>query len=182
MDNLTFRGSDGVTGVHLELDTGLVNVTLAGGAHIDVTGNALDNVMTVNPIDSLLGGYGGIGGHDTLTGGAGNDIFKFLSPVDGQDKITDFHNSSNSGTESDVIAVSAAGFGGELFAGQNLSLGSVFGTSADATFASGSERFHFDTANQTLYYSATGSAGSPIAMAQLEAGVALHPTDLHVVA
>jgi len=182
VDNLTFRGSDGVTGVHLELDTGLVNVTLAGGAHIDVTGNALDNVMTVNPIDSLLGGYGGIGGHDTLTGGAGNDTFKFLSPVDGQDKITDFHNSSNSGTESDVIAVSAAGFGGELFAGQNLSLGSVFGTSADATFASGSERFHFDTANQTLYYSATGSAGSPIAMAQLEAGVALHPTDLHVVA
>jgi len=115
-------------------------------------------------------------GNDIFTGGAGNNVFAFKSLSIGSDQITDFSNT----TRHDQIQVSAAGFGGGLSAGEDVT--PVFGSSADATFASPSERFHFDTANQTLYYSAAGSAGSPIAMAQLEAGVALHPTDLHVVA
>jgi hypothetical protein len=39
-----------------------------------------------------------------------------------------------------------------------------------------------DIANHTLYYRATRSAGTAIAIAQIEAGVTLHPHDIHVAA
>jgi T1SS-143 domain-containing protein len=175
--------------------SGTVNVTL--GAHADADVGGAGHLFTLDDSTGLgnltldasamtadvkaLGGAGndtffsGLG-NDIFSGGAGNNVFAFKSLSIGNDQITDFSNT----TKTDQIQVSAAGFGGGLFAGEDVT--PVFGSSANATFASSSERFHFDTANQTLYYSATGSSGSPIAMAQLEAGVTLHPTDLHVVA
>jgi Ca2+-binding RTX toxin-like protein len=126
--------------------------------------------MTANL--TALAGKGG----DVLIGGAGNNTFAFNSLSIGTDQITDFSNT----TRADQIQVSAGGFGGGLAVNQDVT--SVFGTSANASFASTSERFHFDTASRTLNYSATGSAGTAIAIAQIEAGVTLHPHDIHVVA
>ena len=116
------------------------------------------------------------GGAGNFTGGAGNNTFAFNSPNLGSDRITDFNNT----TRADQIQVSAAGFGGGLTVNQDVT--SAFGTSANASVGTTSERFHFDTANQTLYYSATGSGGTAIAIAQIEAGVTLHPHDIHVAA
>ncbi|MEO1378675.1 MAG: hypothetical protein AAFW70_31350, partial [Cyanobacteria bacterium J06635_10] len=48
-------------------------------------------------------------GDDTLTGGAGADIFVLDSPFDGIDSITDFNS-----LEGDKIQISASGFGIEL--------------------------------------------------------------------
>jgi hypothetical protein len=76
--------------------------------------------------------------------------------------------------------VSAGNFGGGLAV--NMDVTGIFETSNDNLFQASTSRFHFNTANQTLYYSPNGTTGSEVALAQLEAGVTLHPTDLHVVA
>jgi VCBS repeat-containing protein len=47
------------------------NLTLTGSAHIDGTGNALNNVITGNNGNNTLNG---LDGNDTLVGGLGNDI------------------------------------------------------------------------------------------------------------
>ena len=75
---------------------------------------------------------------------------------------------------------SAGNFGGGLAV--NMDVTGIFETSNDNLFQASTSRFHFNTANQTLYYSPNGTTGSEVALAQLEAGVTLHPTDLHVVA
>jgi hypothetical protein len=75
--------------------------------------------------------------------------------------------------------VSASGFGGGLTAGEDVT--SVLQTATNSIFTSPGERFLFDTTNHTLYYSASGSSGTAIALAQLEAGVAPTGHDIHVV-
>jgi len=57
----------------------------------------------------------------------------------------------------------------------------VFETSSDNMFQSPFSLFHFDTANQTLYYSPDGTTASEIALAQVQAGVVLQPHDLLIV-
>lgn len=52
------------------LGLNLENLTLAGNAAINGTGNAVNNVITGNDADNLLDGAAG---NDTLDGGAGND-------------------------------------------------------------------------------------------------------------
>ena len=89
--------------------------------------------------------------------------------------ITDFNNT----TEQDQIAVSAAGFGGSLTPGMDLS--SLFETSGDNQFASTSSLFHFDTGNQTLYFSADGTTGSEVALAELQAGPTLQSNNMLIV-
>ncbi|WP_313958311.1 M10 family metallopeptidase [Pseudomonas citri] len=54
------------------LGANLENLTLTGAAHLNGTGNALNNVLTGNAGNNLLNGGLGI---DTLIGGAGNDIY-----------------------------------------------------------------------------------------------------------
>ncbi|UZE84138.1 M10 family metallopeptidase [Pseudomonas viciae] len=54
------------------LGANLENLTLTGIAHLNGTGNALDNVLTGNAGNNLLNG--GVG-RDTLIGGAGDDIY-----------------------------------------------------------------------------------------------------------
>ncbi|WP_335944732.1 M10 family metallopeptidase [Pseudomonas sp. G166] len=54
------------------LGANLENLTLTGAAHLNGTGNALNNVLTGNAGNNLLNG--GLG-RDTLIGGAGNDIY-----------------------------------------------------------------------------------------------------------
>src|SRR5262249_21201368 len=84
--NLTVKATAHSTDLNLTLATqfadgsaipngGVHNITLADyapgqGANVDVTGNALDNVITGNSGDNALSGGGG---NDTLFGGAGTD-------------------------------------------------------------------------------------------------------------
>jgi hypothetical protein len=58
---------------------------------------------------------------------------------------------------------------------------SVFETSGDNQFSGFGAVFHFDTANETLYFSADGTTASAIALAQVQAGVTINPHDLLIV-
>jgi Ca2+-binding RTX toxin-like protein len=161
----TLDDSAGLGGLTLDGSAMTADLKVLAGAGTDVLVGGAGN-------DSFFAGLG----NDIFTGGGGNNVFGFNSLSIGSDRITDFNNT----TRADQIQVSAAGFGGGLAVNQDVT--SVFGSSANASFASTSERFHFDTANQTLYYSANGSGGTAIAIAQIEAGVTLHPHDIHVAA
>jgi Ca2+-binding RTX toxin-like protein len=135
--------------------TDSATVTIPAFSRALINGNAGD--------DTLLGG----GGNDTLVGGSGNDIltgrggtdtFRYDSPSEGVDQITDF--------SSDFIAVSASGFGGGLVAGVTLTTDSTtssgppgqFYTASGATGPiNGTNRFIYDTATGNLYYDPDGA-------------------------
>ena len=145
-----------------------------------LTGTGANEIIIANNGGEALNGGGGndilfgYTGSHVLTGGTGNDTFAFQQQPTGTNVITDF----NSTTEHDHIAISANSFGGGLTAGQDVS--STFETSADNQF-SGFAEFHFNTANQTLYFSSDGSQASAITVVQLQAGVTLNPHDLLIV-
>jgi VCBS repeat-containing protein len=146
-----------------------------------LTGTSGDDIIIGdNAGETLDGGAGNDilvsnAANQTLTGGSGNDIFGFEQPQSGPAMITDFNNT----TEQDQIAVSGAGFGGGLTPGMDLS--SVFETSGDNQFASTSSLFHFDTGNQTLYFSADGTTGSEVALAELQSGPTLQANNMLIV-
>jgi len=71
--------------------------------------------------------------------------------------------------------ISASGYGGGLTA--HMDVTSVFETSGDDQFSESGAVLHFDTANQTLYFSADGTTGSAVALAQVQAGVTINPHD-----
>ena len=104
-----------------------------------------------------------------------NDTFAFLHNTDGTAVITDFNNTS----AQDHIAVSASGFGGGLTPGMDVT--SIFEASGDNQFSGGGAEFHFDTANQTLYFSANGTTAAEQALALVQAGVTIHPHDVLIV-
>ena len=121
----------------------------------------------------------GVDGNDVLTGGPGDDIYQFNNlPKAGNDTITNFDNAGGVGHQ-DQFAVSAAGFGGGLTAGHDAS--AVFESSGDNQFTSSTDRFHFDTANHGLYYSADGTTAHEVLLATVTNGAAVHGTDIHVV-
>ncbi|WP_164938261.1 beta strand repeat-containing protein [Bradyrhizobium guangzhouense] len=113
-------------------------------------------------------------GNHVLTGGGGDDIFAFRLPPANPNQITDFNDT----IEHDRIAISASNFGGGITAGMDVN--STFETSADNAF-SGAAEFHFDTGNQTLYFSADGTQGSAIAVVAVQAGAVINPHDILVV-
>ena len=57
----------------------------------------------------------------------------------------------------------------------------LFETSGDNQFSGFGAEFHFDTANQTLYFSADGTQASAISVATLQVGAVLNPHDLLIV-
>ena len=61
LDNLTFLGTSGSTGINLTLGAGIATVSLTGAPSITVNGNAVDNVISV------------AAGADTVDGGTGTD-------------------------------------------------------------------------------------------------------------
>jgi VCBS repeat-containing protein len=139
-----------------------------------------DIIIATNGTEALNGGGGndillGNSGSHVLTGGSGNDSFAFQQVPDGPNSITDFNNTS----EHDHIAVSANGFGGGLTPGMDVSL--IFETSGDDQFSGSGAVFHFDTANETLYFSADGTQASAITLVQVQAGVTINPHDLLIV-
>ncbi len=129
-------------------------------------GNGTDNTITGTAAADVIEGGGGddrltgAGGPDTIAGGAGADTFVFNFPSEGKDTIGDFV----SGT--DKLEFSATGFGGGLTAGIDPT--AVYGLSADASFASATERFHYDTSTDTLYFDPDGSnpGATAVAIAQ----------------
>jgi VCBS repeat-containing protein len=146
-----------------------------------LTGTGANEILIATQGNEALNGGGGndilfsFDGNHVLTGGSGNDTFAFQSQPTGTNVITDFNNTA----EHDHIAVSANSFGGGLTAGQDVT--SVFETSGDDQFSGSGAVFHFDTANQTLYFSADGTTGSEITLVQVQAGVTINPHDLLIV-
>jgi Ca2+-binding RTX toxin-like protein len=176
--SFTYTTSDGhATSSNAATATVVNNTTTA----TTLTGTSGDDVIiATNGTESLSGGGGndvliGNNGAHTLTGGSGNDNFAFLQPSNGVGTITDFNNT----TQQDHIVMSASGYGGGLTA--HMDVTSVFETSNDDQFSGFGAEFHFDTANQTLYYSADGTQASAITIAQVQAGVTINPHDLLIV-
>ena len=174
--SFTYTSSDGHATSNAATAT-IVNDATTATALVGTSGD--DIIIATNGTESLSGGGGndvliGNDGAHTLTGGSGNDNFAFLQPSNGVGTITDFNNT----TQHDHIAISASGYGGGLTAGMDVT--SIFETSADDQF-SGFAEFHFDTANQTLYYSADGTQASAITIAQVQTGVTINPHDLLIV-
>ena len=57
----------------------------------------------------------------------------------------------------------------------------IFETSNDNQFSGQGPLFHFDTANDTLYFSATGTSDSEIVLALVQPGVTIHAHDILIV-
>jgi VCBS repeat-containing protein len=176
--SFTYDSSDGIA-----VSSNAATATIINNATTatTLTGTAGDDIIiATNGTESLSGGGGndillGNSGSHVLTGGSGNDSFAFQQVPDGPNSITDFNNTS----EHDHIAVSANGFGGGLTA--NMDVTSVFETSGDDQFSGSGAVFHFDTANETLYFSADGTTASAITLVQVQAGVTINPHDLLIV-
>jgi hypothetical protein len=62
-----------------------------------------------------------------------------------------------------------------------MDVSSIFETSGDDQFSGSGAVFHFDTANETLYFSADGTQASAVTLVQVQAGVTINPHDLLIV-
>jgi VCBS repeat-containing protein len=174
--SFTYTTSDGIaisgnaaTATVINNPTSATTLTGTGGDDIIIATNGTETLNGGGGNDVLIGNSGS----HVMTGGSGNDSFAFISTSDGPGIITDFT------TEEDQIVVSANGFGGGLTAGMDVS--SLFETSGDDQFSGSGAVFHFDSANQTLYFSADGTQASAIKIATLQAGAVLTAQDLLIV-
>ena len=182
-DDATSGGSFNYTasdGLAASANTATATVINNAASATTLNGTGGDDILiATNGTEALNGGGGndilfGNSGSHVMSGGAGNDTFAFMHTTDGTATITDFNNTS----QHDHIAVSASGFGGGLTAGMDVT--PLFQTAASDQF-NGLSGFLFDTANQTLYFSADGTQGSALALAQVQAGVTINPHDILVV-
>jgi Ca2+-binding RTX toxin-like protein len=184
---------DGTLGGSFDYDTsdqhgavsagsGTVTVTNSAPAATLTGSGGNDIVVAVNGNEALNGGGGndiliGNSGTHALTGGGGDDIFAFeVVPDQGPtpaNSVTDFDNVS----DHDMVAISAAAFGGGLTPGQDTS--GIFESTGDAEFFG--SLFHYDTSNQILYFSSDGTTASAIVVAQFQPSVDLHSQDLLIV-
>jgi VCBS repeat-containing protein len=183
-DDATLGGSftyDATDGHATSSNFATVNVVNNATTTTTLTGTGANEILVAAQGNEALNGGGGndilfgFDGNHVLTGGSGNDTFAFQSQPTGTNVITDFNNTS----ETDHIAVSANSFGGGLTPGMDVS--STFETSGDDQFSGSGAVFHFDTANETLYFSADGTQASAITLVQVQAGVVLNPHDLLIV-
>jgi VCBS repeat-containing protein len=173
-----YQSTDGIATSNTATATIVNNATNA--TTLTAAGSGDSILIATNGTESLQGGAGndiliGNSGSHTMTGGGGNDTFAFLHSTDGPGIITDFNNT----TQHDHIAISASGYGGALTPGMDVS--STFETGNDNQFSGSGAEFHFDTANQTLYFSSDGSQGNAHAVTSVQAGVTLTPHDLIIV-
>jgi Ca2+-binding RTX toxin-like protein len=149
------------------LPANVENLTLTGTAATDGAGNALANVILGSRGDNALDG---VGGSDTLTGGAGADSFVFSAAPGAAniDRITDFSVSADTIVLDDAV-FAAAGAPGVLAA-------AAFCAGAAALDAS--DRIIHDPATGSLFYDSDGNGEhAAIAFAMLPAGLVLTPTD-----
>lgn len=175
--SFTYNSTDGIalssnaaTATVINNDTSATALTATSGDNILIATNGTEALTGGTGNDILIANFGS----HFMTGGGGNDTFAFMQ-TGASATITDFNNTS----AQDHIAVSASGFGGGLMPGMDVT--SIFETSADSQFLGFGAEFHFDTANQTLYFSADGTTASEHALAQVQAGVTINPHDLLIV-
>nr|WP_322676607.1 calcium-binding protein [Nostoc sp. DedQUE03]MDZ7971851.1 calcium-binding protein [Nostoc sp. DedQUE03]MDZ8048966.1 calcium-binding protein [Nostoc sp. DedQUE02] len=149
------------------------NDTLNGGAgndNLSTRGSTGSNLLSGGDgNDILTGGYG----NDTLYGNNGTDTFAFNSFNEGVDTIYDF----NATTE--LIQVSAAGFGGGLSIGSLAASQLKLGTSATTS----NQRFIYDNITGALFFDQDGSASgfTQVKFAQLSTGLSLTKNNFVVV-
>jgi hypothetical protein len=62
-----------------------------------------------------------------------------------------------------------------------MDVSSVFESSADDQFSGFGAVFHFDSTNNTLYFSADGTTDSAVAVTTVQSGVTINPHDLIIV-
>jgi len=175
--SFTFDVTDGIATSANAATATIVNNAMSATT---LTAGSGDSILIATQGSEQLGGGAGndvlIGttSGNVMTGGGGNDTFAFLHIPNAPSQITDFNNT----TEHDRIAISASGFGGGLTKGMDVT--STFESSADNTF-SGLAEFHFDTANQTLYFSADGTQAAAHAIAAIQTAALINPHDILVV-
>ena len=139
-----------------------------------------DTFIGSNSNDSLNGGAGndtleGGKGSDTLTGGAGANTFRFYSPLDGIDIITDF---SDLPVPEYTISVSRYGFGGGLtpdvaITPEQFILGSA---AADVN-----DRFIYNQNTGALFFDADGTgATEQVQFVTLSTGLAMTNANIFV--
>jgi VCBS repeat-containing protein len=183
-DDATLGGSftyDATDGHATSSNFATVNVVNNATTTTTLTGTGAADILVATQGNEALNGGGGndilfgFDGNHVLTGGTGNDTFAFQSQPTGTNVITDFNNTG----QHDHIAVSANSFGGGLTVGEDVT--SVFETSGDDQFSGSGAVFHFDTANETLYFSADGTQASAITLVQVQAGAVINPHDLLIV-
>jgi serralysin len=196
-------GSDRVSSsITFTLGRFFENLTLAGSAAIDGTGNELANKIIGNSAANRLSGLGGadqllgeggddwlIGGagKDKLTGGTGADTFEF-GPADATstDTLIDF-------TSEDWVGINAADFG--LGDGSGLVRNAsgtlvldpsyfalVTGSTIQGT-ATGHGQFVYNSTTRALMWDAdgAGTAASGIALAIFNSGVVLSDADFSII-
>jgi serralysin len=147
------------------LPTNVENLTYTGTGFINAKGNDLNNVITggAQTDDYLFAGAG----VDTLTGGAGGDIFFFDSAVNGVDIITDFVSGVDRIFLADAVFANTGGFivlnSGESFSQSNGAATSIFS---------------YDRATGALTYDADNKDGvAAIHIATLSTGLTLAQGD-----
>lgn len=111
-----------------------------------ISGGTGDNILVGSSEgnDTLAGGAG----NDALTGFGGRNTFKFYSPYQGVDTITDF-------VAQDTISVSASGFD-NLFTGAVTSEQFKIGSAA----ADQSDRFIYNNTTGALFFDADSTGAS----------------------
>ena len=153
-DTLLAHGGDDI------LRGGRGNDVLYGGA-----GN--DSLNGGSGSDALVGGIG----NDTLTGGSGKDVFRFDSPLEGIDTITDFV------VADDTIQIN--GFGGGLTVGAAITTAQfVIGSAA----ADANQRFIYDQTTGSLSFDADGiGVTAQVQIATLSIGLAMTNANISVI-
>jgi Ca2+-binding RTX toxin-like protein len=114
------------------------NLTLAGSAAIDGTGNTSANIITGNSANNIL------------RGGAGTDTFVLLKTGGGIDTIADF-------------TVSATASLNEKLDVRSFGINALFTVGSGDGFnaaASANQLFIYDTTSKALYFDADGSGGA----------------------
>lgn len=151
VENLALIGSKAISGTGNTLANRLIGNSAAnslsgGGGNDFLVGNGgADVLQGQSGADTLSGGDG----VDTLSGGAGADLFRFTSPTEGTDRITDFTPS-----QGDELGFVATGFG-RLSEGPLAT--SRFRASAGGQATTSTQRFLFDTTHGILRYDSDGT-------------------------
>ncbi len=196
--NETFLGGGGNNTVDYGAAAGPVKASLltgrATGQGIDhfsnihnLLGSAFADKLTGEAGDNLLsGGAGndtlvGVGGCDTLVGGAGVDQlysvgecadFRFNSLADAGDRIHGFNHAI------DWLEFSAAGFGGGLVAGMDMTQRFVDGARANQAHG----EFLYNHTTGALFWDADGTgAGAKVLVAVLLGAPELTAADLYII-
>jgi hypothetical protein len=173
--------STGVVTETSETDnTASLRVILGTNGNNSLAGTASNDTMIGFDGNDTLKGAAGV---DTLVGGTGNDHFLFKALTDGGgmgDIIVDFTPGADS------LDFSRSTFGRTLAANNtatgNLDPSHFVSGATEDLFASTGPGFWFNTSNHTLYFDSNGNvADGQIAMAQLENGVTITNSNIHLV-